>query len=193
MRTLRALIFSFTFGPAFALALNQDCALKSDGLLHSAKIYHEMDRPGNLAASKLGLIEGRADHKLLLLAFQLLEKKAPDSKITKEMILLCKSFKKSDLQMESSFFIEGGNTPPHLTVCGDIADSIFQQWESSEQELAESIGNSPGPETKTLVKAAVDLKKGGHSPRRSVEKLFELCQKRSDIQKKKLGKEFYAE
>ncbi|MDD4863977.1 MAG: hypothetical protein PHE38_08195 [Alishewanella agri] len=163
-------------------------------------VWYQMGYPFNLTANNLGLLPGSTLYQMAEQAFGLWQQGVSETAVTAQVSQRCASFSATELNREYSFFEEEGNTPAHLTACGDMTTTVVQSFALLEgQPLTLSnfkaviIGEEQKPAITQLIEQAFNLKQQGQLETAILEQTFAYCQQQSTEFKQQLAAEFYAE
>lgn len=185
---------------AQASSTEPQCQLQVSTAVLGTSVWYQMGYPFNLTANNLGLLPGSTVYQLAEQAFGLWQQGVSETAVMAQVSQRCASFSAAELNREYSFFEEEGNTPAHLTACGDMTTTVVQSFALLEgQPLTLSnfkaviIGEEQKPTITQLIERAFNLKQQGQLETAILEQTFAYCQQQSAEFKQQLAAEFYAE
>jgi Sec-independent protein translocase protein TatA len=181
--------------PVLAQMAGLTCQQRAEMLHHSAKVWHEVDHPAALAANLLGLIQGRAEHRLVLVAFAQMDARVPEAQAIRTVRTACEAIPPRQFDELQSFYEEGGNTPPHLTACSGLMSNMLSALDLPEGELAASIAAQAGPQTRRWVRQVLSTSPPRPNPaaaKAAVARAFDQCSSEPVATRSALARELYA-
>lgn len=187
-------------GKAQAVSAELQCQLQVPAAVQGTSVWYQMGYPFNLTANNLGLLPGSTLYQMAEQAFGLWQQGVSETAVMAQVSQRCASFSAAELNREYSFFEEEGNTPTHLTACGDMTTTVVQSFALLDgQPLTLSnfkaviIGEEQKPAITRLIVQAFNLKQQGQLETAILEQTFAYCQQQSTEFKQQLAAEFYAE
>jgi hypothetical protein len=191
-------------GKAQAVSAELQCQLQVPAAVHGTSVWYQMGYPFNLTANNLGLLPGSTLYQMAEQAFGLWQQGVSETTVMAQVSQRCASFSAAELNREYSFFEEEGNTPPHLTACGDMTTTAVQSFALLEGQpltldnfkaviLGVDLSSDGKPAIEQLVVQAFNLKQQGQLETAILEQTFAYSQQQSAEFKQQLAAEFYAE
>ena len=181
--------------PLAAQSLKLSCQQRAELTLHSATVWHGLNHPATLAANLLGLIKGRAEHRLVLAAFAQLDAGRPTPQVLSAVKAACEAIPPRQFDEVQSFFVEGGNTPPELTACSGVMSNILGGLPMPEAELVAAIATQPGPQTRAWVRKVLSESPPNPSAataKAAAGRAFDQCDSGPSAARAALARELYA-